>query len=361
MASSADVKLVSADKRRLKCCKTKYSSVNTCIICGNVYHNSCATRDWGEKVIFIDNSRLICKEHEGTLTSVDEAKNAEIHLLKELVAELRSKNAILEDNNALLKGTIKLQEEKLEENARLVQEKIAVNIGTPAKTSAASSSEGACAVDTAESAAVENVEILNSKIQSDNSSSNDSALVSNKDVRHDDTTNVTNKSNGDVDTAEETQIQEKGPEIPEKPWETQRQRGFRRPNKPNNKTSDQGSHIKTKSRPEPLRGSCNNPATATLKTAQRMASLFVSGLAIDVTAENIIEFLKLNGLDSGCSCEKMKTKKDKYRGSFKLSVPHIDRDKYLAPSLWPVGIIINHFLNIQSRMSVYQRENKQQV
>lgn len=68
-------------------------------------------------------------------------------------------------------------------------------------------------------------------------------------------------------------------------------------------------------RPEPMRGS--NSEDCSLRTAPSMAFLFVSGLAPDVASENLVQYLKNKGLE-GFTCDKMKTRKEKYRSSLSL-------------------------------------------
>lgn len=83
-----------------------------------------------------------------------------------------------------------------------------------------------------------------------------------------------------------------------------------------------------------------------------MASIFVSGFAPTVKSEEIINFLKNKNLDKECSCDKMKTLKDKHRSSFKLVVPYDKREEYLSADLWPKGITVNHFRNLQRLLRV---------
>lgn len=125
--------------------------------------------------------------------------------------------------------------------------------------------------------------------------------------------------------------------VPNNHWENQKRRGFRRKNDPQIK---QGS-----SRPEPVRGTNEN--VNVLKVATRMAFLFLSGFAPDVKGEQVLEYLKSNKMGNNCDCNKIQTKRDKYRSAFRLAVPYSERENYLIPTLWPQGISVNHFLNIQ--------------
>ncbi|KAG5884248.1 hypothetical protein JTB14_011737 [Gonioctena quinquepunctata] len=55
-----------------------------------------------------------------------------------------------------------------------------------------------------------------------------------------------------------------------------------------------------------------------------------------------------NGLE-GCACYKMNTGKDKFESSFKISAPANRKKEVMSSDLWPSGITINHFLNLQRR------------
>lgn len=111
-------------------------------------------------------------------------------------------------------------------------------------------------------------------------------------------------------------------------------------------------------RPEPLKGT--NEEVPLLKAAQRTACLFVTGLAPEMESENIISYLESKNLAKGCQCEKMITLNSKIRSSFKMTVPLNDRDAYMSPELWPRGISINHFLNLQNRQTVINQIRCQQ-
>ena len=123
-----------------------------CINCGNFYHKSCATRDYADKVKFLDDSRLICcgedltsKLHHDTMvqqqekirdlgnllsqmekkTKIHEEKakilveksETEVAYLKILVTETTDKNEILKENNRLLLERIKSLEQQIQQSA----------------------------------------------------------------------------------------------------------------------------------------------------------------------------------------------------------------------------------------------------
>lgn len=104
-------------------------------------------------------------------------------------------------------------------------------------------------------------------------------------------------------------------------------------------------HGKRRVRPKPVSGSNENDDT--LEVAQKMHWFFVSGLKPTVEPQAIVDFLKKHHFDKDCSCVKMNTKKSNQFGSFKLCVPTDYKDKILDPALWPRGVKVNHFLNVQ--------------
>nr|CAI5818493.1 unnamed protein product [Callosobruchus analis] len=121
-------------------------------------------------------------------------------------------------------------------------------------------------------------------------------------------------------------------------------------------------------RPKPCIGS--NESECAPKAAQKFSAVFLSGFEASLQSTKIIEHLKDHQLDKHCVCEKMKTRKEKFYSSFRLSVPQDKKDEIMPPSLWPQGIVINHFRNLQRRNysgpqtvdrgpSGYQRDNIQ--
>lgn len=100
-------------------------------------------------------------------------------------------------------------------------------------------------------------------------------------------------------------------------------------------------------RPKPLKGA--KQEACSLKTARRMALLFITGLAPETTAENVSSFLKSCDLGDNCRCEKIRTRRERYCSSFKLAIPIEERAKYFCTELWPEGVTVNHFMNLQSQ------------
>lgn len=103
-------------------------------------------------------------------------------------------------------------------------------------------------------------------------------------------------------------------------------------------------------RPKPLRGT--DESTGLLKTASKPEFLFLSGLAPEVNSNDVMNFLKSKGLEKRSQCEKIQTKKDKYQASFRLTIPSGEHKKFMDANLWPEGVLINHFINIQRHQVV---------
>lgn len=92
------------------CCQTKQTCAVLCTTCGKVYHKSCATRDWAEKLKIIDETRVVCRDHvEDDITSNQQQV---IMVLEDLVNELKSKNQVLMENNSLLREKVEDLEKK---------------------------------------------------------------------------------------------------------------------------------------------------------------------------------------------------------------------------------------------------------
>lgn len=109
-------------------------------------------------------------------------------------------------------------------------------------------------------------------------------------------------------------------------------------------------------RPEPIRGINSDKEAGELPVAEKMAFLFLSGLGPNVVPEDVLSYLAKRGLQDGCSCDKIVTKKSKYISSFKLAVPKNKREKYLNAETWPSGVWVNHFLKMQ-RQRMVNKEN----
>nr|CAI5837104.1 unnamed protein product [Callosobruchus analis] len=346
---------------------------SVCVKCGKAYHASCAARDWTANVIKIDKTRCICAEHG--ITSIDENEETEkIQLLKEIIMGLKERNTLLEENKKLLEEKI----DKIEKDA-------SKNKGKQIDTNNTRKASKECMVDTVdtditeeERASISDMADLRSPEQSNLNSIqtlkvpeevnpvnpasgvpiNPVIHSKNQQDKHNiDNNNIGNSSNPTTSISSINQQNQPRDNLPkgmrdnivnndEAEW---RKVSYKKNNKNN-------QYPVNSNRPKPVRGANEN--SSILKPAQRMSFLFISGLAPDMTSNMVIDYLEEKKLNVNCSCDKMKTKKEKYVSSFRLAVPYCDREKYLDPKLWPTDTLINHFMNLQSHNS---RQRTQQI
>lgn len=97
------------------------------------------------------------------------------------------------------------------------------------------------------------------------------------------------------------------------------------------------------SRPAPIKGELEK---FNLTIAENQCCLFVSGLNPDVDAQKVKDYID-ETFNIKCKYGKMKTKKDKFKSSFKIYVPVDSKDKVMNGSMWGKGIIVNHFLHLR--------------
>lgn len=80
-----------------------------------------------------------------------------------------------------------------------------------------------------------------------------------------------------------------------------------------------------------------------IKGAIQFNHLHVYGLDPSTNEEDLIAFLKQNSFID-VKCEKLKSRRPEEYSSFKVSVRSDDFDRLNAPELWPVGVKFNRFL-----------------
>lgn len=85
-----------------------------------------------------------------------------------------------------------------------------------------------------------------------------------------------------------------------------------------------------------------------LEVVQKRHWIFLTGLSFKTEPKDVLTFLQKHQLEKGCVCEKLTTK-SKAIGSFKIGVPKDKKDDLMNPQLWPQGVSVNHFLNLQGR------------
>ncbi|KAL3283558.1 hypothetical protein HHI36_006697 [Cryptolaemus montrouzieri] len=96
-------------------------------------------------------------------------------------------------------------------------------------------------------------------------------------------------------------------------------------------------------RPVPIKGAMDK---FSLTIAEQQSCLFLSGLDPDIEPEEVKEYIDTTFKISS-KCEKMKTKKDRFKSSFKVYVPTDSKQQVLNENMWGKGIVINHFLHIR--------------
>lgn len=137
------------------------------------------------------------------------------------------------------------------------------------------------------------------------------------------------------------------------------QRTENQPDQQNEQTADKNGTWETvrrkrrlpeQPRPKPIQG-CNE--NSRLKGVEKQSFLFVSGLNREVTSNDLKSFIT-DTFNCQCICEKMKTRKDKHKSSYKVQVPFNARERVMAADMWGKGISINHFLHIRRRPYVWE-------
>lgn len=360
-------------KFAFSCCRKKFSGVIVCVKCGGLYHYSCATRDWSGKVVFIDKTRVICcdvpdKSEVGGVAA--DEKTDLIECLKRLVEELTDKNRILQENSDLWKQKF-ADATKPQKNSR--QEK-----GKQKQQQSAVDNDDIVDVDVHEhEPSVPNqtvgmglIETPSSEIKMSSDSELGQPVIVSETGAHENKEEKRDWHDPNPAFAESKQKQRKNSKNTKDTNTDLQQRKITVPvvtlgqvnkavdaalNQKNNKDAkEEASWTKvarkskpkpSSERPAPLKGSNDNKGN--LKTATKRAVLFVSGLAPDTAQSDVLEYLKHNGMGDDCTCEKMQTKKDKHKASFRLIVPHSAINQYLCTTLWPRNVIVNHFMNIQ--------------
>lgn len=116
-------------------------------------------------------------------------------------------------------------------------------------------------------------------------------------------------------------------------------------------TRGKGRKSGSLNRPAPSKGTNNVKTTLNIAAPEKKTSplewIFLSGLSPDTSEEDILHFMQSQNLENGCKCFKMKTKTDSVRSSFKLGVPKEIKTEIMSTKLWPTGVLINHFMNLQ--------------
>lgn len=332
-------------------CKSKAVTKRVkCENCSTFFHNSCAAKTnkkccenpvlKGEKPK--NNQGKIDLEDDeffdaGRMDDVICNKDVEIKYLKLLVAEMTSKNKLLEENQALLKEKIKKYEEREKNKNKEKHGNTGNGKGqvSPPDGLAAGNSGRSDSSKGVYRSLIPNIEKPMNDTEPSTTNKNEAdrssilKSVNPRDGQIVDNSTLNNQSISTEGEVKSSNSSDLGTEAIV-PWTEVRSRRTK------------GQRVRT--RPEHILGT--NKTTDVLQIAQNLYWIFITGLSKTTTAENILQFLKSHQLEDKCVCEVMSTKTNK-SSSFKLGVPMELREKYMDPELWPEGLKFNHFRNMK--------------
>lgn len=98
-------------------------------------------------------------------------------------------------------------------------------------------------------------------------------------------------------------------------------------------------------RPVPIRG-CG-VAKSSLSVAKRRSWHFITGFAPDTTEEQLKDYVESQLKIGVYMCQRLKTRKDDIKGSFKVEIDWDDKQKMMNPENWQRGISVNFFINLR--------------
>lgn len=93
-----------------KCCQSRQTKLLVCVVCGNIFHASCATKNKLKCIKICDTRIQCCKLDQNT---TKEFLRAENEMFKKLLQEKDEKYNLLLENNKLLTQNNALLEEKI--------------------------------------------------------------------------------------------------------------------------------------------------------------------------------------------------------------------------------------------------------
>lgn len=352
---------------KFKCCVKKTSSTFFCINCEEVYHGGCAKR---KNIKFIGKSRVMCCEvapkdvidgnvnKENCLFSKYENDKLTQHisLLNRLLNEMSDKNIILKENNNLLNEKNEFLIQKITNlESKLVTSK-SPPLSNVAEMEQDNRSSNSCRLG-------ENNRTVGAKAGGTNRFSKLTDrkrlgrvnLTPNKEHQLNINKNIINRTN--IKTPKSTSHENLN--IVENPIInaiTAKDNSLPLPLAEDEGNCQEASKRKPRypkiERPLPVRGGIEDDFQ--LIAAKKTSFLFLSGLSPNTTVEQVENYIK-NKLDVSCKCDKMKTRKDYYRSSFKLEVPVESKVILMSPDIWGKGIVINHFLHLRRRPVYMER------
>lgn len=357
-----------------KCC-SKPCKVMVCKNCFNFYHEGCTKRM--KNVNHQNESVLICCQEIRSIPEVNESNNMasnifeqkiaalsmEISYLKEIIHQVEDKNKILAHNNFLLiekmnNSNCKQREDKLKYETRVTsvienppriinegKDFIMTGVQKPAgKTMVPSISitdskeriefnEGNYAskvrttVDDRLQMTIRKPALGNdiNKVQTQTFKQKDETSLNIQ------STGQENDSDVNIEHARNERIEKKLENFENDEDGNWRKVTYRKRN-----------HM----RPVPIKGAKEN---FNLTVAKKESCLFLSGLGPEIKPEEVKEYIdKILKIDT--KCEKMRTRKDKYRSCFKLYVPYDMREDVMNSDMWGKGVTINFFLHLRRNL-----------
>lgn len=321
-----------------KHCRKSAVSVIKCGKCSYHYHPACLIQAATQK-----SAR--CR-HVPEYVIGDEW-TTEKQLLLQIIKLLEEKNQILQENNNILQENNQLLKEKNRKNEEK-QEKF--KVGIPQNDLGQGH---------------ENKQKQNGHIRQQRNPEDDKRKV---DTNHSTNTNYQNgeqRQRRKTETAEDCTFELPSSELPvlttdiDTPKQSEVMKSYEKNNEwqeVNYRNRQKIQKLERNERPNPLQGTQKNE-NHPLKPAERMSYLFLTNLTPETKPEEVIEYLKTKQLEDRVKCEKMRTRKEKVKSSFKLIVPQKNKENFLSETLWPKGVSINHFLNIQSRKVTRSQRN----
>ena len=111
-----------------------------------------------------------------------------------------------------------------------------------------------------------------------------------------------------------------------------------------NKVDEDGFiRVKSKKQKRKVVGS-RTSNNSTLKSAARIADLYIGNCYVDVSADSLTEYIYDVAKIRVKKCEQLITKYDDYK-SFKVSLLVNDRVNLLSSDIWPDGIVCRKYYN----------------
>lgn len=347
-----------ADVIKYACCIKKSCSVCVCVKCFGFYHLSCASR---KTMKFVSSNRVMCNQCQqdlcqnsasgGILSSQELGAKVSIEnsLLRELINEVNDKNQVLKQNANLLQDKIKFLEEKirnLEKNRQQIinsklQQSDQINLS---KNVNKTSCSNICSmVESNHSTEAANLNFNNKTLEIKGRTTS-SKEIETRGIKYASMGPAAVNKIAESDVAAGIQQAlsankmkeiinlDKGDKEADGQWKVvEKRKRIRR--------------LSLENRPAPIRGTNRN---FNLSVARRMIWLFLSGLSPEITDIQVKEFIKDKVRPThDIVCEKMTTRKDKYRSCFKIGIEYEVQDKVMDPELWGTGVSINHFMNLR--------------